>query len=283
MPTVVRFSHLAILVAALAGAGCTTAISGRVENIARLERARAADPESPAVQRSLGIAYFSAKRYDDARAALQHATSADPRDGVAALYLGLTAEAQRDLATARSAYESYLRVGKTRGVKNQISARLAIVAREENALAVQQALARERELASEPGSPLTIAVLPFTFTGSDTSLKPLERGFAELVATDLTRSSRLTVVDRARLQALLDDIGFASTRIEAVDMTWTFATTDDYWNFLVELTALGPLVRSLPNEARETVKSAIDARLVPFTRAAGIALPSRCWCGVTLA
>jgi TolB-like protein len=96
-------------------------------------------------------------------------------------------------------------------VKNQISGRLAIVAREENALAVKRALAQEQQLASQPGSPLTIAVLPFTFTGSDSSLKPLERGFAELVATDLTRSSRLTVVDRARLQALLDEIELQQT------------------------------------------------------------------------
>lgn len=211
MMPLVRFSRLAIAAAALAGAGCAPVISRSGDNIARLELERAADPASEAVQRSLGIAYFNAGRYDDARAALQQATSADPRDGVAALYLGLTAEAQKDFAAARSAYESYLIFGKTRGVKSQISARLAVVAREENAAAVEQALAREQELASQPGSPLTIAVMPFTFTGSDTALKPLERGFAELVATDLTRSSRVTVVDRARVQALLDEIRLQQT------------------------------------------------------------------------
>ncbi len=206
MPGVLRLTHGAILAGALVAGGCATVMPKHGESIARLERARAADPESEAVQRALGIAYFEAKRYDEARGALQQATAADPRDGVVALYLGLTAEAQSDLPAARSAYESYLKFGKTGGVKKQISARLAVVAREENALAVRQALAREQELASQPGSPLTIAVLPFTFTGSDTSLKPLERGFAELVATDLTRSSRVTVVDRSRIQALLDEI-----------------------------------------------------------------------------
>jgi TolB-like protein len=48
--------------------------------------------------------------------------------------------------------------------------------------------------------------MPFSFTGSDTSLKPLERGFAELVTTDLSRSPQLTVVERVRLQALLDEL-----------------------------------------------------------------------------
>jgi tetratricopeptide (TPR) repeat protein len=211
MTTNTGLVRCALLVGAVLSGGCATAIAGHGDSIARLERARATDPGSEAVQRSLGIAYFKANRFAEARMALQQAATADPRDGVAALYLGLTAEAQEDLSAARAAYESYLRFGKTRRVKNQISARLAIVAREENALAVKRALALEQQLASQPGSPLTIAVLPFTFTGSDTSLKPLERGFAELVATDLTRSARLTVVDRARLQALLDEIELQQT------------------------------------------------------------------------
>jgi TolB-like protein len=49
-------------------------------------------------------------------------------------------------------------------------------------------------------------VLPLRFTGSDSSLRPLERGFAELLTTDLARSSQLTVVERPRIQALLDEM-----------------------------------------------------------------------------
>jgi len=71
--------------------------------------------------------------------------------------------------------------------------------------------AEEQRLASVPGSPRTVAVLSFKFNGPDTSLAPLERGFAELVATDLSRSSQLTVVDRARLHAILDEIRLQQT------------------------------------------------------------------------
>src|SRR5947207_12775395 len=112
----------AVLAGALSLGACATAISGSADSIAKLERARASDPRSEAVVRNLGIAYFKATppRYDDARTALKEAVSLDPRDGVAALYLGLTAEAQDDLAAAKTAYESYLAVGKTRGVKDQI-------------------------------------------------------------------------------------------------------------------------------------------------------------------
>jgi TolB-like protein len=48
--------------------------------------------------------------------------------------------------------------------------------------------------------------MPLRFTGADSTLLPLERGMAELITIDLSRSHELTVVERARLQALLDEM-----------------------------------------------------------------------------
>jgi ubiquinone/menaquinone biosynthesis C-methylase UbiE len=90
----------------------------------------------------------------------------------------------------------------------------------------------------------------------------------------------LALADRARLQSLLDDARFTAVRIEAVGMTWTFPDSDGYWRFLIDLTALGPLVRSLPDEARARFRAALNERLAAFGRAGGIALPSECWGGV---
>ncbi|HEY4216351.1 MAG TPA: tetratricopeptide repeat protein [Gemmatimonadaceae bacterium] len=200
-----KFFELALASAVLA-CGCAQAISGSATDIARLEQTRTANPKSEAAARSLGIAYFKANRFADARAALDQAAALQPNDGVVALYLGLTAEAQNDLPAARTAYESYMKVGRTNGVKRQINDRLLLLARKENEAAAQQAVAREQQLSSIPGPPNTVAVLPFTFNGADTSYKPLERGFAELVTTDLSQSSQLKVLERARIQALLDEI-----------------------------------------------------------------------------
>ena len=57
-----------------------------------------------------------------------------------------------------------------------------------------------------PGPRTTVADMPFVFSGSDTSLKPLERGLAELIVTDLSQARSLKVVERAQLQALLNEI-----------------------------------------------------------------------------
>jgi ubiquinone/menaquinone biosynthesis C-methylase UbiE len=92
----------------------------------------------------------------------------------------------------------------------------------------------------------------------------------------------LALGDRSRLQALLDASRFTSTEIEAVEMEWTFTDPDDYWTFLVDLTALGPLVASLSGAARADVRTAIDERLTRFRRKDGIVLPSRCWCGLAV-
>jgi SAM-dependent methyltransferase len=143
---------------------------------------------------------------------------------------------------------------------------------------------RECKRVLVPGGRLVYAV----FTG------PEENPFASLPARVLIEAGHLpkpspewqpgilALGDRARLDSLVAGAGFASASMESVDMTWRFADASDYWNFLVDLTALGPLVRSLPDAARHAVRATIDERLQRFTRAGEIALPARCWCGVAI-
>lgn len=181
-------------------------VRGGADGVARLERSRAARPADPAVARSLGIAYYKAGRYADARPHLETAVRLDRRDGAAALYLGMTAEQQQDIPAAKAAYAGYMQYGRTSRVRRQLEARLAALTRQELTLAAKTAVAQEQQLATQAGSPRTVAVMPLRFVGADSSLKPLERGLAELITTDLSRSGQLTVVERARLQALLDEI-----------------------------------------------------------------------------
>jgi TolB-like protein len=200
-----RHSLLILSLAALLG-GCATMGAVGPGGVARLEEARTEHPNSAAANRALGIAYYQADRYADARRVLQHAATLDPGDGTTQLFLGMTAEAQNDLPAARAAYSSYVEHGETARVRRMLEDRLVALNYKELTLAAKQDVANEAQLASQPGKPTTVAVLPFTFTGTDTTLRPLGRGLAELLTTDLAQSPRLTVVERGRVQALLDEI-----------------------------------------------------------------------------
>ena len=206
----VRRSGLSYLVA-LAVAACVSGGVSGPEAIARLERARSSNPRSEPVLRSLGIAYYKSGNSKDARAVLEQATALDPRDGTAALYLGLAAEAQNDLAAAQRAYASYVEYGRTSRVRHALEARLAALQRRQLQEAARSAVTDEQRLAQVPGAPNVVAVLPLTFSGADTSLQPLGRGLAELLTTDLARSSRLTVVERLRLQSVLDELALQTS------------------------------------------------------------------------
>lgn len=144
---------------------------------------------------------------------------------------------------------------------------------------------RECRRVLKPGGRLVFAV----FTG------PEENQFASLPARVLVEAGHmsrpapgswnpgiLALGDRARLQSLLDAAGFSATHVEPVDMTWRFAGTDAYWSFLVDMSAMGPLVWSLSDSAQVALRSTIDERLASFSGADGVSLPSRCWCGVAV-
>ena len=191
----------------LAGlAACATGGMSTADSVNRLETQQRANPTSAAVNRSLGIAYYKATRYPEARASLETAQRIDPKDGTTSLYLGLAAEELGDLKAAKAAYSSYLQYGRTSRVRRDLESRLAALTRKELAADAKVAVQQEAALSSQPASPRTVAVMPLRFSGSDTSLIPLERGFADLLTTDLARSSQLTLVERSRMQALLDEL-----------------------------------------------------------------------------
>lgn len=200
-----RRSLAALLLVTLAGAGgCATHNQGSA--VARLEAKRDANPNAGRTLRALGIAYHDAGRYADAVRVLGRAQQLMPSDGVTALYLGMSAEATGDLKTARAAYEGYVRHGRTSRVRAQLRSKLAALARRELEAEARETVAQEASIGSAPGSPRTVAVLPLAFSGTDTTLSSLGRGLADLMISDLSRSSQLTVVERDRMDALLDEI-----------------------------------------------------------------------------
>ncbi len=179
-------------------------------DLAALEAQRAQHPEDPALQLRLAKAYYAANRFSDARAALAAVLQARPSDEARA-YLGLTYEGLNQFDSARTVYTELLAAKRGGSVKRLLSGRLVLLTRHELQYQARQAIAREATLATTPPDPNTVAVMPFRYTGSDTTLRPLERGLAAIVVTDLSRVRRLRLVERERLQVLLDEMQLATS------------------------------------------------------------------------
>jgi TolB-like protein len=197
---------VAILASGCAGGGALRVSDITPEQIPTLEAQRDARPQDAVALARLGVAYFKASRWADARAALDSATARDPQNGLAAIYLGLATEELGDFTAARQAYQRYLEVGRSGDVRAAARRRLALVGRRELEFQARQALAQEAELSQQPPEPATIAVMPFAYTGTNEQIQPLTRGLAQLLITDLAKSRQIRVLERERMQAMIEEM-----------------------------------------------------------------------------
>jgi hypothetical protein len=87
----------------------------------------------------------------------------------------------------------------------------------------------------------------------------------------------LALSDRARLEGLVRDAGFASLETERVSCGWRFADLDAYWSFLLEVTALGPALQGLAPSTKESLRQQLAEQLKSFADGSDIDFPAQCW------
>jgi TolB-like protein len=179
------------------------------EQIPALQAALAKDPNNVAIRIRLAEAQRRAGQPNAAATLLEPVAASSP---IAAFYLGLVREDQGRAADARQLYEGYLARAASGELRDRVRDRLSVLGRLELQQAVRSALARERELASRQPEARIVGVFPFLTTMSDPQLHPLGTAFAEILTSDLAQTERLHVVERARVQQLLDEIKLAEAR-----------------------------------------------------------------------
>ncbi len=199
---------LVVAAAACARGGAPAPVSAA--DVAALEAERAAQPGDPDINLKLARAYYGTTRWADARGALGTVLRTRPADGEAQAYLALTYEELQHFDSARAVYTGLAATKQSKDVDRLIRGRVVLLERRELQAAARHALTREAQLSATPPDPNTVAVMPFRYTGQDTTLRPLERGLAALVVTDLSQIKQFTLVERERLQALLDELQLAA-------------------------------------------------------------------------
>ena len=184
-------------------------------DIPALEAEQARRSNDPDGLTRIGIAYYQGGEFARARDVLAAAEALDPRAFRAAVYLGLAHEKVGAWDEAIGAYGRARLMRVSRGDRALVEQRLVEVTRARLVEDARRAVAMEGRLSATAPEPNTIAVLRFSYLGSDSGLRPLETGLTHLVITDLARVGRLRLLERERVQALADELALsAAGRVE---------------------------------------------------------------------
>lgn len=203
-----------VLLASLT-AGCTAgrpAPEPSPEDIPQLRSELREEPGAVAIMVRLGEAYRRASRPGEARSLLEEARRRAPERPAPAFYLGLLHEDEQRYEEARAAFRRFLRLGGSDRLRAAAEKRLALLRRRALLASLRRTLERERELRDRTPQAGTVAVFPFGYQGEDPRFRPLSRALAEFLVTDLSQTDRLTVLERSRVQLLLDEMELSESR-----------------------------------------------------------------------
>jgi ubiquinone/menaquinone biosynthesis C-methylase UbiE len=88
----------------------------------------------------------------------------------------------------------------------------------------------------------------------------------------------LALGDPSRLRRMVAEAGFSDPQLDEVTFAWTFASEDDYWQFLTEVAgAISMMLGRLDEDERRDVRAHIAERVAQYgTADGGLALPATC-------
>ena len=179
--------------------------------VARLQKQIAEQPGAAGPLRDLGAIYVRTQRPAEGYEYLQQAFARDQDDPKTLFYLGVASEEIGRVQTARRVYERYDEVDEDSPYRRLLRGRYEWLLRQEIRQEIQQMIQREQELAGGDVSPRIVAVLPLTYQGSNARYAPLGRGLSEMITVDLAAVRALQLVERVRLQELLDELELAQS------------------------------------------------------------------------
>ena len=110
-----------------------------------------------------------------------------------------------------SHYSRYTQLNPARKMRQTVEGRMQVLVRQQMAAQIKALLEQEEALEASPAPENSIAVLYFTDLSGNPDFVPLRKGLAEMLITDLAQVRSLQVVERARMQMLLDEMGLGMT------------------------------------------------------------------------
>jgi TolB-like protein len=182
--------------------------AGQYEQAARhLRLAIAEDYRNAKAIRDMGIVLQHQKKITFAQKFLTLASTRLPHDPLACYYLGLTYEAQGKFDQAADAYRQYTEISPLNKMRREMENRLLVILQKQMEIQTKALLQTENAIDVAAIPEQSLAVLYFVNSGSNAEMDPVQKGLTEMLITDLSQVKSLTVVERARMQQLMEEMG----------------------------------------------------------------------------
>lgn len=179
------------------------------EEEGQLEERLSDNPDDAEALRDLGSIYLRTNRPSQAYDALKKAYSQRSDDPKVLFYLGLASEEVGRRQAALKLFGRYGEVPEDSKYRTLMEGRYEWLERQQAERDAREMIAQEEQ---RPGEEIrdvsadVVAVVPMQYRGGNDQYQPLGRGLAEMFTTDLSNVGRIKVVERVRLQALLDEL-----------------------------------------------------------------------------
>ncbi len=183
--------------------------------IAFFDDAVSRNPDKAEPWKYLGIAHYRAGNYGESVNALKQGAVLAPEDGSVSLFLGLSYERLGEMEQAAKVYRAYLDKHPDQDISDRIRHRVRYLTDQAVQAEVNQIISEEKSIDTEEIPDNTLAVLGFNPGNLTPRYSPLARGLSELLVIDLSKIPELQVVERMKLQAILDELKL--TRSEYFD------------------------------------------------------------------
>ena len=206
--------YIIIIIGFLLSCTMTTRMNSQEERKIRMNRLVRNIAENPAdwnSLRELGVILVKAHDYQRGKILLERALRLNPKDPETIFYYGLSLEFCNEEKRAFNVYRNYDKVSRQSRYRRMMQARYAFLTRKVMRQEARALLEQEGQLATRALSPKSIAVFPFSYQGSDMNYATLGKGLCEMMITDLSQVKGIQLIERIRLQALLEEMRLEQT------------------------------------------------------------------------
>ena len=167
------------------------------------------DPNDSGTLCEIGVVCVQLELYQKACMFLIRALKIEPQNPEILFYLGFCLESINKMKQALEIYAHYTDVSPLSPYRGMMQGRYQIVTRELLRQEMHALVSQEQEISDTNLPSNTIAIFPLTYHGKNPEYAELGKGLSEMMITDLSQVPDLDLIERIRLNALIEEMSLA--------------------------------------------------------------------------